>query len=139
MTIALTKFAAYGEYNTDTNKIRGIQCIKMTLTGAATDVAYDLSDFSGTFWTSVDNTDVGAGVKAWMYANNITEALVAVEGDFTQSYLRGAATGAGVYTQTVSNKLPIITFHTSDAPTSMVLIMKWSLADGVVPLAANFG
>lgn len=141
MTLALVKCQAYGEHNSDTSKNRGVQVVKMTVTGAATDVTYDISNASGTFWSAIDNTTAGATALTLVTSTitGIAEALIAVQGDFTQSYLRGAATGAGVYTQSVSSKLPSITFHTSDAPTSAVIILKWSLADGVVPITANIG
>lgn len=140
MAIALTKFRAYGEYNTDTTYIKGLQCAKFVITAAAADVDYDIDDFTGNFWTAVSSTDIGAGVKAWMRSHyQGIEALVAVEGDFVQSYLRGAATGAGVYTQAITSALPDIQFNAADGPTSMVLILKWSLADGQTPLTANFG
>lgn len=140
MAIVLTKFQAYGEHATDTVSTRGLQCAKFVITAAAADVDYDISDFTGNFWTAVSATDVGAGVKDWMRSHyQGVEALVAVEGSFVQSYLRGAAVGAGVYTQAISNDLPDFAFNAADGPTSIVLILKWTLADGVVPMSANFG
>lgn len=140
MAIALTKFRAYGEYNTDTTVVKGIQCAKFVITAAAADVDYDINDFTGNFWTAVSATDVGAGVKAWMRSHYLgLEALVAVEGDFVETYLRAAAAGVGAYTQAVTSALPDVQFNAADGPTSMVLILKWSLADGQTPLTANFG
>ena len=140
MAIALTKFRAYGEYNTDTTVVKGIQCAKFVVTAAAADVDYDIDDFTGNFWTAVSATDVGAGVKAWMRSHyQGIEALVAVEGDFVETYLRAAATGVGAYTQAITSSLPDIQFNAADGPTSMVLILKWTLADGQTPLTANFG
>ena len=140
MAIALTSFRAYGEYNADTTPIRGLQCAKFVITAAAADVDYDIDDFTGNFWTAVSATDLGAGAKAWMRSHyQGIDKLVAVEGNFVQGYLRGAATGAGVYTQAVSNELPDIQFNAADGPTAMTLILKWTLTDGQVPLTASFG
>lgn len=140
MAIALSKFAAYGEHNTDTVKDRGIQVAKFVLTGDAADVDYDISDFTGNFWTAVAASAAGAGAKAWLRANySQFLSLVTVEGSFAQAYLRAAAVGVGAYTQAVTSDLPDLAFNAADGPTRMVLILKWAMPEGSVPLTVNFG
>lgn len=140
MAISLSKFEAYGEYNTDTVFQRGIQCLKFILTATAADVTYDIDDFTGTFWGDVSASVAGAGAKDWMRSHyQGVQSLVSVQSEFTENYLRGAAVGAGVYTQSITSHLPDIRFNAAEGPTSMVLILKFTMADGTVPLTANFG
>ena len=139
MTLALTRCVATGEFNTDAVKNRGFQRVELYCTGAATDVTYDISNSSGTFWTAVGSTAPGVNAKAAL-ANivSIGGKLISVKGDFAASYLRGAATGAGVYTQSVSGQLPTITFDAANAPTSIVIVMEWALPISITPITAEF-
>lgn len=60
MTFALTSFAAYGVERDEglTNLFH--QYARFTITAANTDVDLDFGDYSGTFWTAVGGSTVGA-------------------------------------------------------------------------------
>jgi hypothetical protein len=140
--MALTRFIASGEYETAPVSHRGTQKVEMRMTAAATDVAYDLSTITdgalGTFWTAVGGT--APGTLAMTTLRTIVSmggVLIRVGGDFAQSYLRAAATGSGAYTQAVTANLPDIEFNASNGPTSMVLVMEWSLPDTVMPITLD--
>jgi hypothetical protein len=138
MTLALTRFIASGEYQTAPVSHRGTQVVEMHMTAAATDVTYDISNASGTFWNALASTVSGPTALATLQA--IVTAggtLVRVGGDYAQSYLRGAATGAGVYTMSVTGNLPSIAFNAANGPTSMILIMEWSMPDTVMPITKD--
>ena len=139
MAFAITRYCAYGDTVNDPVRIRARQIAELQITGLATDVTYDLGNPSGTFWTSALANVPGPTTLSSLQiitglANNL---LVRVSGDFATAYLRGAATGTGVYTQTTSNGLPNITFAAGNAPTSMTMILEWVLPDSVVAHKAD--
>lgn len=139
MALALTRCIATGEYNTDTVKTRGRQLVELHTTSAATDVSYDISNASGIFWTAVVGTDIGASALATIQKIvSIGGILIDVKGDFVQSYLRGAATGANVYTNTITGQLPDIEFNAANGPTSAVIVLEWTLPDNITPVQADY-
>ncbi len=59
MTFALTSAKAYGVEATEPLAKRFIQRLELKGTAAATDVAYDFGNYTGTFWTAVGSTSPG--------------------------------------------------------------------------------
>jgi hypothetical protein len=141
MTFAVTRCVATGAYNSDTVKNRGLQRVELTCTAAATDVAYDIATTGGTFWTAVGGTAPGNSAKALLFAlvgTAYAGKLVGVRGTFAQAYLRGATAASGVYTQSVTGELPIITFDTANGPTSIIIVLDFVLPLGVAPITADY-
>ena len=139
MAFAITRCVVTGEFNTDTVKNRGFQRAELYCTAAATDVAYDLSNSGGTFWTATKSTAPGANSLAAI-ANIVAIGgkLIKVTGDFSQSYLRASATGTGAYTQSVTGNIPDIAFNASNGPTSIVIVLEWALPVSVMPITAEY-
>lgn len=139
MAFAIARFVATGDRNLDPVAARGFQRVLMYGTAAAADVAYDIGTNGGTFWTAVGATAPGSNAHAALLA--ITAAggtLVSVGGNFAQGYLRGSATGVGVFTQTVSAELPIITFNAGDGPTRWSIVLTFFYPDTtVVPISVD--
>ncbi len=65
MTFALTKVTAYGTEASEPLQKRFVQTLILEGTAASTDTAYDIGNYSGTFWTAVGSTVPGiSGLKA---------------------------------------------------------------------------
>lgn len=139
MSFALTKFAAYGTNIQSVSSKRGIQVAELTITAANTDIDLDIGDLSpGTFWTAVAGAlaTKAQELLATIVANS--RELVAVRGTaFLDRLKTAAAAGANEYAIAVSVKLPNITWHSGDAPTSYVVQLEWLLSDGAFPTVAE--
>ena len=139
MAFALTRCVCTGEYNLDAVKNRGFQRAELYCTAAATDVAYDISNASGTFWTAVGGTAPGANALAALQKIvTIGGTLIRAGGDFAETYNRGSSTGSGIYTKSVTGNLPSIAFNASNGPTSIIIVLEWVLPVSVTPITAEF-
>ena len=136
MTFALTRFEAYGVQIDQPLSKRYIQRVEMRITGANTDIAVDLGNLAGTFWTAVGSTEPGTTALAAIKAIALKAAsLVHVGGSEVTNKCRVAGTAsAGQYNMTVTNDRPNITYVTTDAPTSQKLVLEWELKDGEAPV-----
>lgn len=93
MAFALTKAAFYGSQLSDTVKKRGLQHAALYITGANTDIAYDLSNASGTFWTAAKahatyGTIASTASDALTAVAAASDSLVNVAGSHEPSYVR---------------------------------------------------
>ncbi len=81
MTFALTKVTAYGTEASEPLQKRFIQTLILEGTAAATDTAYDIGNYSGTFWTAVGSTSPGTyGLKAVKDINVAARTFMSAEG-----------------------------------------------------------
>ncbi len=71
MTFALTKVTAYGTEASEPLQKRFVQTLILEGTAAATNVAYDIGNYTGTFWTAVGATEPGTTALKAVKAINI--------------------------------------------------------------------
>jgi hypothetical protein len=144
MAFAVTKFMAYGVQIESPVKRRTVQRAVLTITGANSDVAWDLGTLAGTFWTSAIAHATYADVAKAALAMLTTIGANAlsfdrVGGEILNTYWCAAAASGNAYTMTIANGLPIITLETAHAPTSTVLILEWEMNPDVVAQYADIG
>lgn len=151
MAFAVTKFSAYGRLNTSATAKRGVQFVELTITGAATDTAYDLGTTAGTFWTSAEaHATYGAIATAakTFILTTLYGQVGTVIGVDSQALctpvgrINAATASSNTYTQAVAAvTTPMIelAFNSGNAPTSGVYVFQWLLADNTEPLTATYG
>jgi hypothetical protein len=145
MAFAVTKFQAYGLNVSDTGRKRAVQRAAMTVTAAATDTTWDIGTLTGTFWTSaVAHATYGSiATQALAMLTNIganASVFASLQGTITNNFNKVASVSAATdYTMSISNGLPVIGFTASDAPTSAIIIMEWSLNDSIPEYVADIG
>ncbi len=151
MAFAVTKFNAYGRLNTNATPKRGIQIVELTITGANTDIAYDLGTTAGTFWVSAEaHATYGAIATAAK-----TFILTTLYGQVASIYsvsaqalctpvgrINAATASSNTYTQAVAvvtTPMIELAFASGSAPTTGTYIFEWLLADNTEPLTASYG
>lgn len=151
MAFAVTKFNAYGVLNSNPTVKRGVQRVELTITGANTDVAYDLGTTGGTFWTSAvaDATYGGIATAARTFIlTTLTAQVASVISVWSQQLctpvgrINAATASSNTYTQAVAAvTTPMIelAFASGSAPTSGTYVFQWLLADNMEPLTASYG
>lgn len=142
MAFALTKCKAYGLKTQGPTRVLGQQIFELHITAVDTDDDLDIGDDTGTFWTDVDATLLGA--EALRLLKEIiadkTQGLLAVNSEELVGRLRSStASGAGVYAQAVANNRPDITWFSGDAPTAYVIQLVYQLDDNQFPTFAELG
>ncbi len=151
MAFAVTKFTAYGIKNTSPTIKHGVQRVELTITGANTDVAYDLGTTGGTFWTSAVAHATYGGIataaRTFMLTTLTGQVGTCINvysqqlNDPVGRYQAGSAS-SDTYTKAVAAvTTPVIelAFASAHAPTSGVYVYEWLLADGMEPLTASYG
>lgn len=144
MAFALTGFVSYGTNIVGPSQKRGIQRATLTITALVTDVALDLGDDSGTFWTDAqaDTTYGELATKALSVLNRIEDqaaALWCVDSEQLLDRLQAAAAAGTSYTLSVQNKRPNLTFAAGQGETSWVIDLEWSLNNYIFPIVSSFG
>lgn len=135
MAFALTRFRAYGIEVGEPVIKHFIQRVEMAITALAADVALDLGNNTGTFWTAVGGTEPGiTGLQAMKDIQLKAAAFLEVNGTGVNEYLRGAAVAAGVYTLTVVNVRPSIQYNAANGPTAYNIVLEWELKDDQEPI-----
>ncbi len=146
MAFALTKAEFRSlEYQNVSFK-RGIQEVRLTVTGANTDIDLDIGDIAGTFWTAA-LLDATYGTMATLVLAQL-EAVVASSAFFRQlicpvlqcsAYIQAAsAPGATQYSLTTDTYGPDILLASGTAPTAYDIILQYELAAGAFPISAQY-
>lgn len=92
MTFALTKVTAYGTEASEPLQKRFVQTLILEGTAAATNVAYDIGNYTGTFWTAVGSTAPGTyGLKAVKDINIAARTFMSAEGIGLLGYVQADA------------------------------------------------
>ncbi len=125
---------------------RGVQEVRLTVTGANTDVDLDIGDIAGTFWTAAV-ADATYGEMAALVLAQL-EAVVASSAFFrgfscpelqcSVYLLVASAPGASQYSLTTDTYGPDILLHSGDAPTAYNIILQYELAAGAFPISAQY-
>ncbi len=103
MTFALTKVTAYGTEASEPLQKRFVQTLILEGTAAATNVAYDVGNYTGTFWTAVGSTEPG------------TTALHAVKdiNIAARTFMSAQGTGLNGYVQADASVPSVLSFLSS--------------------------
>lgn len=141
MAFALTKVEAFGYYRDEVvTKRVAVQVLDLYITAANTDVALDLSNNTGTFFTAVGGTAPGAAclqaIKDIAVRANFLKALQS-EALLTRQAVGGLSVITGTYGVAVSGKRPDISFFSTNAPTAYTLRVEWELKDGEQPVVVK--
>ncbi len=148
MAFALTKFKSYGIRAEGAVRPHVQQIVNMTLTAAATDIAYDIGTDGGTFWTSAEaHATYGALASAAkrVILTSIagilpSNALMECAGEPLATFIQVASGASGTqYTLAISSSQPTITFVSASAPTAWVLQLRWILKDGYEAIVSDLG
>lgn len=141
MAFALTAFYADGiRYNGPGPK-HGEQVVYLEITAADTDVDLDIGDDAGTFWGAVDATALGAAALAFVFGElaAVNAGLLDVKILDGQARYQGAEASGNVFTMSVNESLPIITFDSGSAPTAYTVVLKMALENGQEPVRLSLG
>lgn len=144
MAFALTSFQARSLDIQSTSKKRGVQQIVMGITGTTADVALDISNSAGTFWTAAQ-----ANATFGTLATKALAILVALQSQVTAlkdiksekliARVRVATlSAAGQYTVTITSHLPSIAFNAADGETAISLLLEFEMVDGQFPVIASY-
>jgi hypothetical protein len=146
MTAVLQKFKAYGLGIEGAIRPKARQVLELHIAAANTDIAYDFGDIAGTFWVGAlaDTTYGGLADDASVV---LLTKIAGVLGEFLgiksstlwpRIQVASGATGTQ-YVAEVASGMPELTFVSGDAPTTMVLVLEWTLKDGASPVVADYG
>lgn len=144
MAFALTKAYLYKLDTPSHVKKYGLQVAEFHVTRVNTDTALDLGNPTGTFWTAVGASALGAAVlAAWRPALVAFESLVGVEITSGSGFLlrvasaptaaQFALTNSGTYPECK----PSITLNSGGGPTDMKVVLTLALAPQTRP--AEYG
>lgn len=138
MALALTSFEAYGIAVDQPLSKKYVQRAVLKITGANSDVTWDLSAAGGTFWGAVGATQPGiTALKAIEAIKLKADALTGITGDVFIARVSKQPVPTGVNEYTVAgifNHVPDLFFDVVSAPTTATLILEWDLKDGEAPV-----
>ena len=145
MAFALTKFRAYGLEPGGPTRCQ-LQRLQFTIKGTGADVALDVGTLAGTFWTAAKAdatygamaTEVLARLTAFCVDANCS-VVTKVGGNPINDKVRATAAGAGTYTLSISNYLPVITLNAAEGLTDYVLCVEVALVPTIKAMYADFG
>jgi len=144
MAFALTSFYAGGVKEMTANPVQAYQRYIFTVTGLAADVALDIGNFSGTFWTAAlaNTTLVNATTTLGQMAGDVRSFLDNHKGALAhtigiyvpQIFGRAFAAAASgvIYTRSIdaTTKLPIFTFAAANGELAYTVMVDYALVPG---------
>lgn len=139
MAFALKSFLATGYDLCGAQPQRQTQKLIFGCTGLTTDVAFDLGNLSGTFWTAaIANATYGAlatSVKEWLTANYPMWA--ATSNVFVQELfdrVQAAAASGAAYTRSLNatTKLPEFVFAASNGETVYTVVVELEMDNNIL-------
>lgn len=141
MAFACTNFSAYGFLVDDPVTKRMTQVFEGTFTGTTADVALDLGDVAGTFWTDVDGNALGLRAKTAFTEiltkthRLLSQKCVEIEVGFVQA--AADATGKVVLSQTSGKDVINYAVHAGEGLTSYQITFMWTLNDSEMAVRAS--
>lgn len=145
MAFALTAYSARSNEIGSVSYKKGIQQIILTITGSAADVALDLGNAAGTFWTAAlaDATYGSLAAKALESLQRISaQAIACVSVESAQILDRvqvATLTTTGQFKLTTGTIAPDISFNAGDGETAYYIILNYELVNRVFPEILNLG
>lgn len=144
MAFAVTSFRAYGidKFEALTNQFKQTVVIKGT--ALAADVALDLGNASGTFWSAADDTPTGlAASKAFAEILAKADVLISLNSpeieDTKARIASGGTLAAGQFKKVTAKGATLgYTLFTAEGVTTFTIVAELSLLPGVLPTAAVY-
>lgn len=136
-------------YASESSKATGPFCsqtLEMVISGVDADVALDLDNASGTFWTAANADGTYGAVAKAVYAalqkiQMSAASLHSWGGNFSLYRPRGATASAstGMFTANYNstNKTPNFTFDTANGPCGTNIILTWGMKPGFQPMTLD--
>jgi hypothetical protein len=139
MALVLTEVEAYGREIDEPLTKKFSQVLRLKGTGAAGDLTHDIGNLTGTFWTAVGGTDVGA--KALTTLKSIVPKIKALDtiGGSTVMASHVLATPQAlaaigdVKVSAYVNGVPSLLYFTAGGPTAWEYLITWDLLDNNSP------
>lgn len=144
MAFALIKFHAEGVELTGAVRAR-LQRAVFHITATAADVALDLGNDAGTFWTAaIANATYGqlatnASAFLQVLDDNVAGLLRVNSPQLIDRIQTAAAGGNGEYAVAIQNQRPNITVNAADGETAWLVECVWQLSDNIAPMFATYG
>ncbi len=145
MAFALTSFVADGVRYMGPSPYRAKQTYFLTLTGAATDVALDLGNATGTFWTAATGdasygtmaTQVLAQITSWVDNYQAVDHLFVPE-VYDRIQVASSPTGTQYAASIGALLLPSIEFAASGGETTYTVSVTYQLDSNRLPNNASY-
>ncbi len=131
MAFSLNVFQCWGEKVSVPVSFPGFQYAYFEIAGTSSDVALDFSNFSGTLWAALDNTQGGlSALQAMQAIQAQVSSLISVQSQqVKENRVKVASlTTTGQYTETVTSNMPVIAVNASDGETLWQILMVWGLS-----------
>lgn len=137
MAFALTGYRLMAVQTDKAVSPRFLQFVELDITATAADVALDLNNPAGTFWTAaLANGTYGATATAALASlNNVVigaRALLWDSATFILNRARAASDAVGVYTKTYSatEKVPAYALHAGEGQTADTIVLCYEMKQG---------
>lgn len=145
MAFALTSFFADGQRYSGPGPVRATETYVLTITGLTTDVALDLGDSDGTFWTAaLANPTYGEmATQVLAFIQSQVANYSAVKGIYTPELvarIQAAAASGAAYTLSIDTELqlPIYTFASSNGATAYTVFVEYQLKPNFLPINKTY-
>lgn len=141
MALVLTKYQAYGiEPEEGLNGQRGyVQRLIITGTGANSDVAHDIGDYTagslGTFWAAVDGAAIGLAALGVIQNIQTSVSSFNTFGGVKKVLAAAAAAGTAAIAYDTTTGVPNFTYDTAEAPVAWEYTLDWTLQLGIEPIS----
>lgn len=135
MAFGLSSIKAFGVPSYEYSGDKFLQVLELEITGTTADVALDIGDTSGTFWTDVSDT-VAAGAVDDIFAKVEKHISISVPELLAKTLVASGATvatGEYKYISPESTSFAI-TIFANEGLTAYNLCMQWALKDGELPV-----
>lgn len=147
MAFAVTAYKAYSVQVGGPSVRQCIQHFEMVITGTSSDIALDFDDSAGTFWSAVDNSDLGLQAKTTFFQiAGVVDHLASpffLSGvtDGKELKYSGATIATHEYkydpVSTVAAPIPGVVLYTAEGLTSYNFHMQMILTAGVAGININ--
>jgi hypothetical protein len=142
MAVACTGYKAYGIDIQEPVTKRALQVFELTLTAAAADVTFDLSDVGGTAWSAIDGDALGLAAKtAFTTVLSKVEKMLSwkcLELEAASIQALADAVGKYVLTLNTAKTMVNIALHAGEGVTGYKFVFVWTLRDEERALRAGF-
>lgn len=135
MAFGLSRISAYGIETAEPVRGKYLQVLELQVTALAADVALDIGNSAGTFWTNVANTAARNAVAS-IWPKVARHISLSVPELFAKTLIAsGASTATGQYKITSPQSSSFaITIHTGEGLTAYNIALVWALKGDELPV-----
>lgn len=144
MSFSLQGFKAYGVRAEGATRQHVRQMAELYIVATVNDVALDISNSAGTFWTAaLADSSYGSlassALSVLTTISGIAVALRSVKSEELLVRLQAASPSGTSYSLSVSSHLPSITCAAGNGQTSWHIQLEWLLPDGREAMVSDLG